>query len=50
VVAKDGIRVTSAFDVSLADHDIRVPRVVQQKLAAVVNVKVDLLFEPSTKK
>jgi hypothetical protein len=50
VVAKEGIRVTSAFDVSLADHDIRVPRVVQQKLAAVVQVKVDLLFEPPAKK
>jgi YceI-like domain len=44
VVGKDGIRVTSMFDVNLADHDIRVPRVVQQKLAAIVQVKVDMLF------
>lgn len=47
VVAADGIRVTSAFDVPLADHGIRIPRVVQQKLAAVARVKVDLLFAPA---
>ena len=47
VVAADGIRVTSTFDVPLADHGIRIPRVVQQKLAAVARVKVDLLFAPA---
>jgi hypothetical protein len=50
VVGKEGIRVTSVFDVNLIDHDIRVPRVVQQKLNALVQVKVDLLFEPSAAK
>jgi hypothetical protein len=48
VVAKEGIRVTSLFDVPLAEHEIRVPRVVQQKLASVVKVKVDLLFAASS--
>ncbi len=47
VVADDGLRVTTRFDVALAEHDIRISRVVQQKLDAVVNVKIDLLFEPS---
>lgn len=47
VVTPDGLRVTGRFDVLLADHGIRIPRVVQQKLAALVNVKLDLLFVPS---
>ncbi len=44
VVDKDGIRVRSEFDLPLVDHAIRIPRVVQQKIAAVVMVKVDLWF------
>ena len=44
VVAADGIRVTSTFDVSVEEHGIRIPRVVQQKIAPVVQVKVDALF------
>ncbi|MBS1581976.1 MAG: YceI family protein [Bacteroidetes bacterium] len=50
VVAADGVRVTSTFDVVLADHAIRVPRVVQQKLAGTVQVKVDLLFHRGDKR
>ena len=46
VVTEDGIRVTTTFDVAVDEHEIRIPRVVQQKVAAVVNVKVDALFEP----
>lgn len=45
VVADAGIRVTGTFDVVLADHGIRVPRVVQQKLAGTVQVVTDLLFK-----
>lgn len=45
VVAPEGVRITSSFDVTLADHDIRIPRIVQQKIAAVIKVKVDLLFK-----
>ncbi|HRH70277.1 MAG TPA: hypothetical protein PLB89_12290 [Flavobacteriales bacterium] len=45
VVASEGIRVTSTFDVAVDDHAIRVPRVVQQKVASVVQVTVDALFK-----
>ena len=45
VVAPEGVRITSSFEVALADHDIRIPRIVQQKIAAVIKVKVDLLFK-----
>ncbi len=44
VVADGGVRVTCTFPVSLEEHGIRVPRVVQQKIASVVQVTVDLLF------
>ncbi len=43
-IAPNGIRVRSRFEVAVADHGIRIPRVVQQKLAAVVQVDLDLLF------
>lgn len=46
VIGAEGVRVTASFDVALADHGIRIPRVVQQKIAAVVQVKVDGLFKP----
>jgi hypothetical protein len=49
-VTREGIRVSGRFDMLLAEHDIRIPRVVQQKLAATVNVKVDLLFVPAPAK
>ncbi|MBL7982359.1 MAG: YceI family protein [Flavobacteriales bacterium] len=44
VVGPTGVRITTSFDVALDEHDIRVPRVVQQKIAPVVQVKVDVLF------
>jgi hypothetical protein len=40
----EGIRVRSSFEVPLADHGIRIPRVVQQKIAALVQVELDLFF------
>jgi hypothetical protein len=48
VVAPDGVRITAQFDVALADHDIRIPRIVQQKISSVIQVKVDLLFKAGT--
>jgi hypothetical protein len=45
IVTERGIRIRSVFDVRLADHAIRIPRVVQQKIAAAVKVSVDLLLE-----
>lgn len=44
IVSEKGVRVTALFDVSLDEHGIRVPRIVQQKIAATVQVKVDMLF------
>jgi len=45
VVAPEGIRVTTTFDVAVDEHAIRVPRVVQQKVASVVQITVDALFK-----
>lgn len=45
-VGQDGVRVTSTFPVLLEDHAIRVPRVVQRKVAPEAIVIVDLLFRP----
>lgn len=39
-----GIRVRALFDIVLADHQVRIPRVVQQKISEVIKVKVDLFF------
>lgn len=47
VVTTEGVRITTTFDVALDQHEIRVPRVVQQKIASVVSVSVDVLFKPS---
>jgi YceI-like domain len=44
VVNAEGVRVKSVFDVVLVDHDIRVPRVVQQKIDPRIEVTVDVLF------
>jgi polyisoprenoid-binding protein YceI len=35
------IRATSEFDVTIADHDISIPSLVQDKISKVVKVKVD---------
>ncbi|HRD51987.1 MAG TPA: hypothetical protein PKY96_04990, partial [Flavobacteriales bacterium] len=43
-VNAEGIHVRSRFEVPVADHGIRIPRVVQQKVAAVVQVELDLFF------
>lgn len=43
-VTNKGIRITSDFDVELKDHNIKVPRIVNQKIAPVVNVSVDIFF------
>ena len=49
-VSAEAIRVRSSFDVLLADHGIRIPRVVQQKIAALVRVELDLFFVPDAMK
>ncbi|HRP00423.1 MAG TPA: YceI family protein [Flavobacteriales bacterium] len=50
VVSANEVRITGSFDVALDEHEIRVPRVVQQKIAPVVQVKLDLLFSSSPAK
>lgn len=50
VVNAEGIRVTTAFDIVLAEHDIRVPRVVQQKVSPRTQVSIDLLFGKKSEK
>lgn len=46
VVHPLGVHVSSVFDVVLEDHGIRIPRVVQQKIAATVRIAVELQFMP----
>lgn len=43
---RNTVHVRAELTVPLADHDIRVPRIVQQKIASMIDVKVDLLFQP----
>ncbi len=40
------IDVSSSFDVKVADHDIKIPTVVAQKIAEVVNVKIHSALVP----
>ncbi|MEO5584139.1 MAG: YceI family protein [Flavobacteriales bacterium] len=50
VVTEEGVRITSFFDIQLADHEVLIPRIVQQKIASTVQVKVDLLFKRDPKR
>ena len=50
VVGATDVSVQCAFDVPLADHGIRIPRVVHQKLAPTVRVNVDLRLVAGSKK
>ncbi|MEO5674246.1 MAG: YceI family protein [Chitinophagales bacterium] len=40
------IDITSSFDVKVADHDIKIPTVVAQKIAEVVNVNIHSALVP----
>ncbi|MBK8497367.1 MAG: YceI family protein [Flavobacteriales bacterium] len=44
VVDASGLSVHSAFEVVLDDHGIRIPRLVQQKIAATVRVEMSMRF------
>ena len=47
VEVSDGeMRIQSAFTVMLEDHNIRIPRVVFQKIAKVISVTVDVTLSP----
>lgn len=43
-VSETEVRVRSSFEIPVEDHGIRIPRVVQQKVAAVIKVDLDLRF------
>ncbi len=47
VVSEEGIRVDSEFEIILDEHEIRVPRVVQQKISSVVQVEFNAVFKAS---
>ncbi len=49
VVQEQGLHISSIFEVVLDDHGIRIPRVVQQKIAATVKVVLELQFAPEAK-
>ncbi len=40
------IRVETSFEVPLDDHNIKIPKVVNQKIASVIKVDVDALLKP----
>ena len=50
VVKEDEVTVESAFEIDLAQHDIRIPRVVQQKVSPRVQVTVGIAFAPVPKR
>lgn len=45
VTKEGGVKLTSDFNVKVADHDIEVPKLVVKNIAEIVQVKVDVLFE-----
>lgn len=50
VVREDGVTVDSTFEIELAEHGIRIPRVVQQKVSPRVQVTVAIAFTPTAKR
>jgi hypothetical protein len=47
ITVKSGkVRLQSSFTVLLADHNIRIPRIVSEKLSAEINVGIDANLEP----
>lgn len=50
VVKKDEVTVESTFEIDLAQHHIRIPRVVQQKVSPRVQVTVRIAFAPVPKR
>ena len=45
-VIKNQLRVQTKFNVKLVDHDIKIPTIVFQNIAEVIDVAVDLQFSP----
>lgn len=49
VVNGQACTVSSSFSVLLADHDISIPKVVHQKIAEEIEVRVDAVMNPQTR-
>ena len=45
-VSENKISVESAFSVPLEDHEIKIPSIVQQKIAQVIEVRVQIEMQP----
>lgn len=48
VVNASGINLKSAFDVPLADHEITIPKIVNQKISEVINVEISADLKPQS--
>jgi polyisoprenoid-binding protein YceI len=50
ITVKDGkISAVSSFKINIDDYSIKVPKLVEDRVAKVVDVKIDLEYEPYTK-
>jgi hypothetical protein len=48
VEVKDGkIRLTSDFDVTLADHNIAIPKIVEEKIAKTAQISLNMMLDPT---
>ncbi|WP_316825825.1 YceI family protein [Pedobacter miscanthi] len=46
VITADEAKATSAFNVKLADHDIKIPTIVFKQIAETVQVKMTAIYQP----
>ncbi|WP_029278693.1 YceI family protein [Pedobacter borealis] len=46
VITTDEIKATSAFNVKLADHDIKIPTIVFKQIAETIQVKMTATYQP----
>jgi hypothetical protein len=45
-VNNNEISATSEFDITVADYEIEIPKVVRDNIAKIVQVHVDILYKP----
>lgn len=48
VVKDQAVNVESKFDIPLSDYNIKIPKIVNQKIAPVINVEVKALLKPKS--
>lgn len=46
IITADEIKATSAFNVKLADHDIKIPTIVFKQIAETIQVKMTATYQP----